>query len=330
MMTSYEFLAIILDKAMIPFAAELQAHIQLAPAQTARFATTLVRELQSLPNQSRIPVAEQLNRPVPIRDRLLELSAFEEVMSNSENLSAIPALVRSQVITQNYICFVYLRDSLFRVLQPIAPNGSTLARTLEQLTHPRVNALRNAIAHGNWRYNANYTGIEYWSETHFNSGIYRQYSVDQRILTFWQALCRCTAHSALLVLQPYATPNKPNLGNHLLFEPEVGFQLTDGQKSRLSPALNTRTVEAFLSWLRPEVRSEALEMFDASEWDQAGEIHLIVSHPDLEQIVNQINQQRKLYIARRVLEIERAKDDPDADEVLRWLSEKEGEASENV
>ncbi len=326
-MTSCELLAVVLDRAMAPYAVDLQAELGLASAQAARFATTLVRELQALPNHSRIPVAEQLNQPVPIRDRLLELSAFEQVMSNTPSISMIPALVRAQVITQNYICFVYLRDSLFLVLRPITPDGSTLSRAIDKLTCQRVRALRNAIAHGNWRYNTDHTAIEYWSETRFKSGIFTQHSVDQRSLGFWQGLARCTAHCALIVLQPYAAPDKPEGDIVLLPQPEAGFRLTDEQRSRLSPWLNPISVEEFISWLRPELRSEALRMFQASEWDQAGEIHLQVSHRDLERLVNEINQQHKLYRARRVLEAARAKGDPDAAEVLQWLVEKEARAA---
>ena len=326
-MTSCELLAVVLDRAMAPYAAELQAELGLASAQAARFATTLVRELQALPNHSRIPVAEQLNQPVPIRDRLLELSAFEQVMSNTPSISMIPALVRAQVITQNYICFVYLRDSLFLVLRPITPDGSTLSRAIDKLTCPRVCALRNAIAHGNWRYNTDHTAIEYWSETRFNSGIFTQHSANQRSLGFWQALARCTAHCALIVLQPYAAPDKPEGDIVLLRQPEVGFRLTDEQRSRLSPWLSPMSVEEFISWLRPELRTEALRMFQASEWDQAGEIYLQVSHRDLERLVDEINQQHKLYRARRVLEAARAKGDPDAAEVLQRLVEKEARAA---
>ena len=64
-----------------------------------------------------------------------------------------------------------------------------------------------------------------------------------------------------------------------------------------------------------------------SELDRADEIHLQVSHPDLERLVSEINQQQKLHRARRVLEAAQAKGDPDAAEVLRWLSEKEARAA---
>jgi len=292
-MANVDLLTAVLDRSMDPFSGMLETKIGIDSARAERFATVLIRELNSLPNELRIPLAQDLNQPVPIRDRLLELSAFQELMSNAPSISTIPALVRTQIITQNYVCFVYLRDSLFRVLHRSVPDGTVLSLTTSYLTSKPINALRNAVAHGNWRYDQQHTAIEYWNETRFQSGQYKRHSVDQATLDFWQALARCTAYCALVALKPYSVATDLRDEIALRNRPEEGFQLSPEEKEKLASHLHHDTVESFLSWLDPEFRSEAMEMFDASNTADLGELHLQVAHPSLEAIVAEINQQIK-------------------------------------
>jgi hypothetical protein len=65
-----------------------------------------------------------------------------------------------------------------------------------------IRAFRNAIAHGNWKYLSDFSGIEFWSQK--GSDInepYVKFEVLQEDLNFWQALARCTAYSSYLALE---------------------------------------------------------------------------------------------------------------------------------
>ncbi len=79
------------------------------------------------------------------------------------NIPNMPQLTRAQVIVQNYICFVYLGEACFQVLRREAPTGSTVKRCCRFLTDNPVRAFRNAVAHGNWKYTPEFSGLEFWA-----------------------------------------------------------------------------------------------------------------------------------------------------------------------
>ena len=56
--------------------------------------------------------------PIPYDIRIDELTAFQSFMdfAHSHTLNN-PGVARAQVITQNYICFVYLGDACFKILR---------------------------------------------------------------------------------------------------------------------------------------------------------------------------------------------------------------------
>src|SRR6185369_5608672 len=84
--------------------------------------------------------------------RLEELIAFQAFMDRANSVPSHPSVVRAQVITQNYLCFVYLGDSGFKVLQKHTAPTSTTRKCCRFLNDNPVRAFRNAIAHANWRY----------------------------------------------------------------------------------------------------------------------------------------------------------------------------------
>jgi hypothetical protein len=105
-----------------------------------------------------------------------------------------PALVRAQVILQNYICFVYL-DDWFKTLRGSLPAESTTGKCCVFLTNGPVSAFRDALAHGNWKYNDDFSGLIYWAnEGRDSAEPMTRWEVSQLELDFWQALARCVAY----------------------------------------------------------------------------------------------------------------------------------------
>ena len=67
-----------------------------------------------------------------------------------------------------------------------------------------MRAFRNALAHSNWRYKDDFTGMEFWARkgADLNEPIVR-FEVTQLDLGFWQAVSRCTAYATLLTLKEW-------------------------------------------------------------------------------------------------------------------------------
>jgi hypothetical protein len=112
-----------------------------------------------------------------------------------------PVVVRAQVVCQNYICFVYLGESCFNVLKKELPPGSAAKKCCRFLTDNPIRAFRNAVAHANWRYLPDFTGLEYWARKGAEpTEPMVRFEVSQQALSFWQALARCTAYASFLTL----------------------------------------------------------------------------------------------------------------------------------
>lgn len=111
-----------------------------------------------------------------------------------------PVATRVHVLVQNYVAFVYMSDCLFVPLRK-APDSTAVRRVCRFLTDNPVRAFRNAIAHGNWCYKDDYSGMRFWakkgSET---TEPMIEWAVEQNDLDFWQALARCAAYTVLLML----------------------------------------------------------------------------------------------------------------------------------
>src|ERR1039457_4021713 len=109
------------------------------------------------------------------------------------------ATVHAQVITNLYISFVYLSEARFKVLLRELPTGSTSRKCCKFLTDNPVCALRNAIAHSNWHYLPDLSGIEFWAK---KSGDRNEepsrFEFSQREVSFWQSLALCTGYASYL------------------------------------------------------------------------------------------------------------------------------------
>jgi hypothetical protein len=79
--------------------------------------------------------------------------------------------------------------------------GSVAKKCCKFLINNPVRAFRNAIAHSNWKYNDDFSGIIFYARKGDQaSEPMTEWQVGEESLAFWQALSRCTAYTAFLCL----------------------------------------------------------------------------------------------------------------------------------
>jgi hypothetical protein len=189
-----------LNKQMQQWSTRLRDDLRVGPPESNQLATTISNEVAALPDEAKQRVREASQ--VPLEIRIEELVAFQGWMDlvHATN-EPRPVVVRAQVVYQNYICFVYLGESCFNILKKEMPSGSTAKKCCKFLTDNPVRAFRNAVAHANWRYLPDFSGLEYWARKGAESTEpMDRFEVSQQDLSFWQALARCTAYASFLTL----------------------------------------------------------------------------------------------------------------------------------
>ena len=178
----------------------LISEVGISETDSRKLATKIASDVRFLSLNAKAEIAEA--SPIALRDRLEELRAFQGWMDTVANSQTSPFMVRAQVLTQNYICFVYLPESCFRTLSKNAPSGSVTKKCAKFLSADRVRAFRNAVSHANWRYRSDFGAITYWARKGADpSDPLFEFEVEQEELTFWQALSRCVAYAALSNLE---------------------------------------------------------------------------------------------------------------------------------
>jgi len=184
-----------LDAQMRRYSPRLRDDLCIDGVASNHLATTIAQECTALAAEAIDEIRKQ--DLVGLPRRLEELNAFQGFMDHVSASPSNPALVRAQVITQNYICFVYLGESCFKALQKHTPSGSTTRKCCRFLTDNPVRAFRNAIAHANWRYNEDFSGLDFWARkgNDLNEPIVN-FQVSQLELGFWQGLARCVSYVA--------------------------------------------------------------------------------------------------------------------------------------
>jgi hypothetical protein len=189
----------ILDLQMQQWSTRLRDDLKISSPDSNELATAIATEVRQLSDDVRREIKDA--SPISLKDRIDELIAFQRWMDIVQNSPTHPSIVRAQVITQNYICFVYLGDSCFKTLRGRLPTGSSTRRCCTYLTDNPVRAFRNAVAHANWRYKDDFSGIEYWARKGGDTNEPMvHWEVKQPELNFWQALARTTAYAAYLNL----------------------------------------------------------------------------------------------------------------------------------
>ncbi len=185
---------------MQKWSTRLRDDLKIGPPESNRLATTIAAEVAALPNKVKIRVRK--SSPIPPDIRMEELIAFQAYMDIVHRIGQPhPSVIRAQVLYQNYVCFVYLKEACFNILRKALPPGSSGGKCYEFLTGNPVRAFRNARAHANWRYLADFSGLEYWARRGADpTETLVRFEVSQGDLSFWQAIARCTAYAAYLSL----------------------------------------------------------------------------------------------------------------------------------
>lgn len=174
-----------LNAQMRRWAPRLRDDLRISIEAGNALATSIREDVSALPQTVR---AEALvSSTVPLRRRLDEISAFQAFMDALQtSRDPSPGLVRAQVIVQNYVCFVYLGEACFKILRKNSEAGSTLGRCCRFLTDNPIRAFRNAIAHGNWDYNADFSGLVFWARKGDDpKEPLSEFNVSQEELDFW-------------------------------------------------------------------------------------------------------------------------------------------------
>lgn len=180
---------------MKAFSARLTSEVKLTPEMAEKLATTIAADVRFLSPEQKAGI--RAASPVPLQDRLAELQAFQGWMDQARTVRNNPCVTRAQVLSQNYICFVYLPEACFHVLSKVCPSGSAARKCAQFLSNNPVRAFRSAVAHSNWTYRADFGAIIYWARKGSDpSEALQQFEVEQNDLSFWQAVSRCVAYAA--------------------------------------------------------------------------------------------------------------------------------------
>jgi hypothetical protein len=184
----------IVDAQISRYSALLKSQVGLSQAKTEKLASSIAGDVKALSADQRFAIRG--SSPVTISDRLDELLAFQGWMDLAHHLPPDPHVTRAQVLCQNYICFLYLPESCFRYLAKLCPAGSAARLCGKFLSDNPIRAFRNAIAHANWTYKADFSGIIYWARKDGSKDTALvEYEVAQADLEFWQSLSRAVAYA---------------------------------------------------------------------------------------------------------------------------------------
>jgi hypothetical protein len=202
---SYEHL----DRQLKAFSDRLTEEVRLQASETGKVATLIAAEVRFLEPGARAEV--HAAGPVPLRDRLDELQTFQAWVDRASSVRGNTAVTRAQVITQDYVCFVYLGEACFRALRKTSKPGSVTRRCCEYLTDSPIRAFRNAIAHSNWTYAPDFSGLVYWARKGSDPAeALSRFEVGQHELGFWQALSRDVAYAAYTSIEAVEEPRQPS------------------------------------------------------------------------------------------------------------------------
>lgn len=136
---------------------------------------------------------------IPPERYVEELTAFQAWMDIAHANAENPVVVRAQVMTELYVAFVWLRDSLMKPTAAAVSEHTAFAALERFLSTGRRRTLRNAIAHGRWCYLHDFSGLECWAQP-TRDRPHARFEIDQTDLGAWQLLSRGAAIATLLAL----------------------------------------------------------------------------------------------------------------------------------
>lgn len=188
-----------LDRQIALYKDDLIRHVGLSDFEAMNVASLVEKEIFS---DGRFQNEYDKVSPVPIESRYEELIAFQQWTDNLSSKISDPYTTRTRVISQCYICFVYLKDACFEILNKW--NTSLVAtRCAIYLSNGKVRDFRNAFSHANWYYSQNNSYLICWVKENSRdpSSLLRKFIVPQAELDFWQTLSRGIAYTVFLSLK---------------------------------------------------------------------------------------------------------------------------------
>jgi hypothetical protein len=196
-----------LDVGLREYSSRLRDDFKISPPESNELATAIRREVQQLDSQTRL--ALQSDAPLSTTDRIHLLNLFVHWWRTNPGA---PDNCIGQMMALNYFCFVYLGESHLKKLRKcaLAPLGKKCATFL---TDNPVRALRNALAHGNWRPSFDSLGIDYWGRpgsvpvctvqpkcanaSEASTEPMQHFKVSVEDLNFWHLLAIATTYASL-------------------------------------------------------------------------------------------------------------------------------------
>ena len=189
-----------LDRQLAQFSDQLVARASLNTEEARKVGTSIAAETRFLEPNARSSIFAA--SPVPLQERINELSALQTFMKTAARIQNDPSVTRAHVVVQNYISFVYLGEVCFRALLKASQPGSVTRRCCKFLTDNPARAFRNALAHVSWTYKPDFRGLVFWSRkgSDPNEALTR-FEVSQSELDFWQMLSKTVGYAAYTSIQ---------------------------------------------------------------------------------------------------------------------------------
>ena len=136
-----------LNKQLAKYRDRLCKEIRLIPVEAKQLTSFVATDIRFLPPETKDEMKEV--SLVPVSKRYEELVAFQLWTELASSVRGRPEISRASVIVQSYICFLYLKDACFEVVEKYAKPNSVLARCVKFLLSGKVRKFRNAFAHAN-------------------------------------------------------------------------------------------------------------------------------------------------------------------------------------
>ena len=166
--------------------------------------STIYAEVRSLDESTHSRIRHDI--AIPPEAYLEEMSAFQSWMDLARDARSNPVIVRAQIMTQLYVAFLWLRDSLMTPVGSALP-GTTTAAIVQFLCTDDRRRLRNSVAHGRWRYLPDFSGLECW-----DGRPPTMFTITSADLGAWQLVSRASTTAVLLALTSDYKLRKLDLG----------------------------------------------------------------------------------------------------------------------
>ena len=120
-----------LNEQLAKWEKHFQNEVKIKKEDIPILATVFSNEIKNLSEDIRQEIRDAT--PVDIHLRYEELRAFQSYMDITHSRTLHPSEVRAQIINTNYICFVYLNESCFRIIKQHLTAGSTTKKCCNYL-----------------------------------------------------------------------------------------------------------------------------------------------------------------------------------------------------